>query len=184
MQLFDRPGPENTDAVLTLAAKRGTELGLRTCVLASNTGRTARRALELMPGFTLVAVTHVTGFREANVQELAAEERSALEGAGVRVVTAAHAFGSLGRAARNKLGTYQIDEYVAYTLRVFGQGTKVAVEVSLMAADAGAVEVGRPIVSVGGTGGGADTAVVLVPANTHNFFDLKVREIICKPGDW
>jgi hypothetical protein len=100
------------------------------------------------------------------------------------VLTAAHAFGGFGRAVRSKLGTYQVDEIVAYTLRVFGQGTKVALEVALMAADAGAVAVGQPIISVGGTGEGADTAVVLVAANTHSFFDLKVREIICKPEAW
>jgi len=184
MHLFDRPGPGNTDTVLKLARSRGEELGIRTCVLASNRGRTARRALELMPGFTLVMVTHVTGFCEPGAQELPAEERAALEVAGVRVITAAHAFGSLGRAVRSKLNTYQVDEVVAYTLRVFGQGTKVALEVTLMAADAGAVPVGEPVLSVGGTGEGADTAVVVVPANSHRFFDLKVREIICKPGNW
>jgi hypothetical protein len=184
MHLFDRPGSDNTDSVLELARARGEELGIHTCVLASNSGRTARRALELMPGFALVAVTHVTGFREPNLQELPAGERAALEAAGVCVLTAAHSFGSLGRAVRSKLGTYQLDEVVAYTLRVFGQGTKVAIEVSLMAEDAGLVRAGEPVISVGGTGEGADTAVVVLASNTHRFFDLKVREIICKPGDW
>ena len=37
------------------------------------------------------------------------------------------------------------------------------------------------IICIGGTAQGADTAVVLRPANTHNFFDLKVKEILCKP---
>ena len=33
----------------------------------------------------------------------------------------------------------------------------------------------------GGTGRGADTAVVLRPVNSGDFFDLKVKEILCKP---
>ena len=43
----------------------------------------------------------------------------------------------MGRAVRKKLGTYELEEIIAYTLRVFGQGAKVAVEIALMAADAG-----------------------------------------------
>ena len=85
-----------------------------------------------------------------------------------------------GRAIRNKFGTYQIDEIMAFTLRVFGQGTKVAIELALMAADAGLVLTDEDIISVGGTGSGADTALVIRPANSFQFFDLKVRELICK----
>lgn len=100
---------------------------------------------------------------------------------GVRLVTAAHAFGALGRAVRRKYQTHQVDEIVAGALRIFGQGTKVACEVALMACDAGAVRTDEKIFSCGGSGGGADTALVLTPANTHSFFDMRVHEIICKP---
>jgi hypothetical protein len=184
MHLFDEPGAQNTDETLELARKRGQTLGIRTCAVASSRGRTAQRALELLEGFRIIAVTHSTGFRGPNVQEMPEQERARLEQAGVGVLTAAHAFGGLGRAVRNKLGSYQVDEIVAYTLRIFGQGLKVAVEIALMAADAGLVPVGQPLISVGGTGEGADTAVVLLPANTQDFFDLQVREIICKPQRW
>jgi hypothetical protein len=34
---------------------------------------------------------------------------------------------------------------------------------------------------VAGTGRGADTALVISPAFSTNFFDLKVREIIAMP---
>jgi len=37
------------------------------------------------------------------------------------------------------------------------------------------------VISIGGSGHGADTALVLQPANVQDFFDVKVREIICKP---
>jgi len=68
------------------------------------------------------------------------------------------------------------------TLRLFGQGTKVAVELPLMAADAGLVRTDEDVISIGGTGRGADTALVIQPANSFNIFDLKVKAVICKPA--
>ena len=69
---------------------------------------------------------------------------------------------------------------IADTLRLFGQGTKVAVEISIMAADAGTLT-GDDIVAIGGTARGADTALVLKPANQSDLFSMRIREVICKP---
>jgi len=62
-----------------------------------------------------------------------------------------------------------------------GQGMKVVIEISVMAADAGLVRTDEDIIAIGGSGRGADTAVVLRPVNSNDFFDLKVKEILCKP---
>ncbi len=123
----------------------------------------------------------MAGFEGPNVQEMSDENRKRLESAGVRIFTGQHSFGGVGRAVRNKLGTYQVDEIMAFTLRTFGQGTKVAVEIALMAADAGLVRTDEDIISMGGTGKGVDTALVIRPSNSFRFFELKVREVICKP---
>jgi len=72
---------------------------------------------------------------------------------------------------------------IADTLRLFGQGTKVAVEVAIMAADAGTLS-GEDIVSIGGSGSGADAALILKPAHQNNFFDMRIREIVCKPRNF
>ena len=56
----------------------------------------------------------------------------------------------------------------------------MAVEISVMAADAGLVPTNREIIAVGGSGSGADSAIVLKAAHMNNFFDLEVREIIVK----
>jgi hypothetical protein len=37
---------------------------------------------------------------------------------------------------------------------------------------------------VGGTARGADAAVVIKPANQSDLFNLKIREIICKPRNF
>lgn len=50
-------------------------------------------------------------------------------------------------------GVYPV-EIIAAALRMFGQGTKVCVEVATMAADAGMIPSGEPVIVVGGTGPG------------------------------
>jgi uncharacterized protein len=181
---FPKPGPANTLAVLEAAGRRARELAISRVVLATCSGRTAFEALKCLdPSLKIVAVTHVTGFAEPNVQEMKEEDRIKLEAEGVEVLTCAHAFGGVGRGVRNKLGTYQVDEVMAYTLRIFGQGTKVAVEIALMAADAGLARTDEELIAIGGTGQGADTALVLRPSTSAHIFDLKVKEVICKPAN-
>ena len=77
-------------------------------------------------------------------------------------------------------GVYPV-EIIAAALRMFGQGTKVCVEVATMAADAGMIPSGEPVIVVGGTGQGADTALILKAANSCRILDTKIEEIICKP---
>ena len=182
---FEKQGPSNTKKVLEAVSKRAEALSIKKVLVASRSGSTAFEALEIIdPGIQIIAVTHVTGFREPNSQSLPEEARKELESKGVQVLTAQHAFGGVGRAVRNKLSTFQVDEIMAYTLRTFGHGTKVAIELTLMAADAGLVRTDEDVISVGGSRKGADTALVIKPANTHNFFDLKVRQVICKPAEF
>ena len=100
---------------------------------------------------------------------------------GAKILTTAHAFGTLGRAVKNKFNTLQVDGIVSAVLRLFCQGTKVCCEIACMAADAGLIKSGEETIAIGGTRSGADTAVVLKPSNTHAFFDLKINEVICKP---
>ncbi len=180
---FPKPGPKNTSDVLKAMVHRCRDLSIHDVLIPTCSGKTALEARKVFPSdVRIVAVTHVTGFEKADHQELTPEARKELEGYGVTVFTGQHAFGGVGRAVRNKLSTYQVDEIMAYTLRVFGQGTKVAVELALMAADAGLVRTDQDVISAGGTMSGIDTALVLRPVNSFHFFDLKVREIICKPS--
>ena len=97
------------------------------------------------------------------------------------MLTTTHLFSGISRAMRNKFNTYVIGDIIASTLKVFGQGMKVAVEITMMAADSGLARTDEDVIAIGGTGRGADTAVVLTPVNSNNFFDLKIKEILCKP---
>jgi len=178
---FDRPGPHNTARALELARIRADQLDIRAIVVATTAGATGVAAARLFAGRRVVAVTHSTGFKEPDGQELLSEHRADMEAAGARILTTTHALGGVGRAVRRKLGTYEVDEIVAYALRTLGEGIKVALEMTAMAADAGLISCNEEIMAIAGTGRGADTVAVIKPANVQSFFDMRVVEIICKP---
>ena len=197
---FAQPGAANTGRTLELAHARAQALGLRTILVATTSGETAVRAAQQFQGreantpaggthsastangFAVIAITHSTGFQAPDHQELPPQNRAAIEAAGGRILTCQHALGGVNRAVRKKLGTYQLDEIIAYTLRLFGQGIKVVAEIALMAADAGLVRTDVPLMAIAGSGRGADTAAVLLPTNAQTFFDLQILEIVCRPS--
>jgi uncharacterized protein len=180
---FDRPGRANTAEVVQAVRARIEELGLSHLVVASNSGDTALAFHEGLAGLgvTLVAVTEHAGFNGGDAGSMADARRAELEARGVKVLTCAHALSGIERSISRKLGGISRVEVVAHTLRLMGEGVKVAVEVAVMAADAGLAPTDREIVAVGGSGGGADVALVLRAAHMNNFFDLEIREILAKP---
>jgi len=180
--LFDHPGNENTEAVALRVAARVAEGGIGHVVVASNTGQSARAlATQVSHAARVVCVTHQVGFSAPGVDEMPAEARLELEKEGIRVLTATHLMAGIDRACRLKAQGLYPAEIVAHSLRMLGQGLKVAVEVAVMALDAGLVPLGAEIVAVGGTGRGADTACVILPAHGHDLFSTQVREILCMP---
>jgi hypothetical protein len=188
---FAKPGKENTEETLNIARRRAKELDIKTIVIASTTGWTAVKAADVFKGLNLIVVTHSAGFKEHNAQEFTEENRKIVESKGIKILSTTHLFGGLNRAMRQSSipqapTTYIIGDIVANTLRIFGQGMKVACEIASMAADAGLVWVDEDIISIAGTGAadagrGADVAIVLKPAYAHLFFETHVKEILCKP---
>ena len=178
---FEKPGKENTEEVLRIARQRAEELGIKTIMVASTAGDTAVKAMDALPGLKVIVVTHVAGMRSPNTQQFTEESRKIVESKGGIVLTTTHLFSGLSRAMRTKYNTYIIGDIVANTLRILGQGMKVVCEIAVMAADGGLVRTDEDVIAIGGTGRGADTAVVLRPVNSNDFFDLKIKEILCKP---
>ena len=179
---FEEKGEANTDKTLEAAKRRAEELGIKDVVVASTRGYTGVKAVEAFKGYNVVVVTHSQGFREPGKQELTEENREKIEAGGGRVLTTGHALGGVGRAMRRKFDTLGPSELVANTLRMLGQGMKVVVECAAMAADSGMIPMDGDIISIGGSGRGADTAVVLRPAHISDIFDTYVREIVAKPN--
>lgn len=180
---WEKPGPENTQATVAAAASRAKELNITHVVVASNTGRTVRELLAagVPDGVEVVCVTHQAGFRAPGEDEMGEATRRELAARGVRILTTTHLFGGVDRAVSNKFGGLYPAAIVAQALKLLGEGTKVAVECAVMALDAGLIPAGREVVAIGGSGSGADTALVIMPAHSHEFFACEVREVICKP---
>jgi len=177
---FDKPGKVNTDDTLSLAYERAKVLDIDEVVVASTSGYTAYKALEIFDNSRIVSITYYGGYREPFKNVLPDETRRDLENRGVHVISATHALSGIEKSvAKKHAGVYPV-LLIADTLRLLGEGTKVAVEVSVMATDAG-VLTGKDIIAIGGSSKGADTALVVTPANQSHFFDIRIREVVCKP---
>jgi len=181
---FTSPGKTNTDALLKFVKDYAKTTGVTHIVVASTTGETGVKASEVLKGFNLIVVTHHAGFTEPGAQELTEENRLKILQNEAHILTATHALSSVERAIRKEFGTLQPLELIAHTLRRLGEGTKVCVEITLMAADAGLIPMDRDIIAVAGSDRGADTALLIKPANAARFFDLRIREVIAKPREF
>ena len=178
---FNEAGKQNTDALLRIVKEYVEKEGIRNVVVASTTGETGAKASKIFKGCNIVIVTHCFGFREPGKIELKDEYRREILANGTKIFTGVHALSSVERAIRKDFGTIQPLELIANTLRLIGEGTKVCVEITLMAADAGLIPVDKDVIAIAGTGRGADTALRIQPANSGRFFDLKIKEVIAKP---
>lgn len=178
---FNEAGKHNTDALLRIVKEYVEKEGIMNVVVASTTGETGAKASKIFKGCNIVIVTHCFGFREPGKIELKDEYRREILANGTKIFTGVHALSSVERAIRKDFGTIQPLELIANTLRLIGEGTKVCVEITLMAADAGLIPVDKDVIAIAGTGRGADTALRIQPANSGRFFDLKIKEVIAKP---
>jgi len=181
MSMYLESAGDHTEEVLRSAKEAAERLGIKDIVVASTTGRSGARASEIFKGYNLVVVTHQFGYKEPGKHELVEEYRKKIEENGGRILTSTHVFLGVERAIRKSMNTAYPAEIMAQTLRMFGQGTKVAVEIVTMAVDAGAIPHDRDVISIAGTGKGLDTALVVKPENSLRIFDMFVREIIAKP---
>lgn len=179
MKYFKEPGQKNTEETMEEVVKVAEERGIQDIVVASTSGHTAEYLLGKT--FRVTVVTHQAGYKEAGAMEISAEMRKKLTDNGMNVLTTTHLLGGADRALNYKFGGIYPAEIIAHTLRVFGQGMKVCLEVATMAMDAGYLPAGKEILAVGGSGKGADTAVIMVPAHSQYLFDTDIREIVCMP---
>ncbi len=181
---FKMAGPKNTKALLKIAKEYINKENIENVIVATNTGETGAEATKAFKGKNVVIVTHCYGFKEQGKFELKDEYKKEILANGAKILTATHALSSAERAIRKKFGTLEPLELIANVLRLMGEGTKVCVEITLMATDAGLIPNDKDVVAVAGTGKGADTALRIKPANAARFFDLRIREVIAKPSDF
>ncbi|MCL2044884.1 MAG: hypothetical protein FWG88_00675 [Oscillospiraceae bacterium] len=184
MKVYEKAGPDNTDDACRIAIERAMLMGA-SIVSATTQGDAGVRlcdiAKEMAYQGQIVIVTHAYGSREPGTNALKEEHREAIKGHGATIVTATHALSGVERGISSRhQGAYPA-EIIAHSLRMLSAGIKVVVEISCMALDAGAIEFGKEIVCLGGTGRGLDTAVIMTPAHANKIFETRIHEILCKP---
>ena len=90
-----------------------------------------------LDGVNVVCIPHAYGFKEPGKNELTDETLQQLREKGLQVYASSHALSGAERGITGKFGGVAPVEIIAHTLRFFGQGMKVCVEIAAMAADGG-----------------------------------------------
>ena len=180
---FEKTGPDNTEDCLEIVKTNIVDFNYKHIIVASTKGDTGQLFAEGLKDHNanLIVVTHSYGFKEPNSLELTEEARENIQAAGATIYTGTMITHSLETALAKKFSGVYPTLLVAQSLRRFGEGIKVCCEMIMMAADAGLVPEGEEIITVAGTGRGADTVSVIRAVPSKRFLDLKVLEILAKP---
>ncbi|MFW9865503.1 MAG: pyruvate kinase alpha/beta domain-containing protein [Candidatus Thorarchaeota archaeon] len=183
---FEKGGPQHTERALQIAKKYADQFGVKDIIIASTTGTTAEKSLEIFnpEKYNLVVVTHSYYFAGlTNRQEFPEDKMKMLKDRGLKFFIGTHAFAGTERSVRISLKQWGPIEIMAKYLRTnFSQGTKVCMEIATMVVDAGLIEdIEQDIICIGGTGRGADTVCLIKPAPTSLFDKLRVKAILAKP---
>jgi hypothetical protein len=165
---FSGPGSSNTDDVITAVARRTKENNIKTVVVASTSGETGVRFADALKGKAkVIAVSH---------EKMYPALKEKIVTLGAVPVEETH-------LPLHSKGTDDLRK----AFYVLGQGFKVAIEVILIATDKGLLDLYKDAIGVGGTGNGADTAIVARATTTRDAFSgdsskkLEVREILAIP---
>ena len=183
---FEKPGPPNTDKALAVAKKYADQLNIKGIIVASTTGNTAEKIVEVFNPreYNIVVITHSFYFVNAKVrQEFPEEKMEEIRNKGVKVYSGTHSMSGIERGIRIKKEPWIFVDLLAKVIREqFSQGTKVCIELASMAVDAGLIEnLENDVICIAGTGRGADTVCLIKPAPTSEFMNLRVKAILAKP---
>jgi hypothetical protein len=183
---FDTPGFANTATVIETVIERVKTRDIETVVVPATTGKTADLFVRQLNGKVKVAAV-------SENEALSACKRIANQDQGLLGKLIRKRLNAAIEEADRKLRRDALDmtflpfcgeTYVAVseTLYAFGQGMKVALEVSVAAVEVGKVEPYSRIIAVGGTGEGADTAIVVRTSPQSEAFgqDIKKRLAVCE----
>lgn len=187
---FSEPGEENTNDVIEAVAKRVRDTGIANVVVASHTGTTALRFAEALKGKAKIICVSTRPERRDDGKKWPSIDKEVLEKLEslgvVSVYETPYAMES-SVVEKAKWGIVTPDRIVRETLYAFGQGMKVAVQVALMSVSCGRLDPYQDVIAVGGTGKGADTAIIVKAVYPISIFAeeperrLEIREVIAMP---
>jgi hypothetical protein len=189
---FQNPDEDNTELVVEAVTKAVERGGIRDLVVSSTSGKTAAIfARSLKDEARIICVSESAyrsewGWEYPCMDQKAKEE---LEGLGVIVLDKVPYVLQSSIYESSKYNVPVPETTFRDTLFAFGQGMKVAVEVVLTAVACGVLDPYKYVIGVGGSGKGADTAIVLRSTFPATVFAkekkkrLEIREILAMPLD-
>ena len=139
--------------------KKAEKQGINDVVIASTTGFTAKKAVDVFKGMG-VKLTFVGTSKNRFPGDLTEE----LKEKGYNVCFSHEV-------------SYDYPHLIQTAYRRLSEGVKVAVEIAMIAAQEGYVSTDKEVVSMGKW----DTALIIKPSTSDRFSELKVVELICKP---
>jgi hypothetical protein len=190
------PGPHNTDLTFATALNRAEELDLKHIVVATDTGKTARKALEIFgDDLQVVAVTNSDTIRLPidrlhDYTERFREFRDDLAQKGVKAIAVGMTDEVMNELRSQGAKVSRIDwgrftKFVrrdVNSLDCIGVAVRVALTCAVWARINGDVPPGAEVLALAGTGfggGGADTALVVRTAEAWK--DFRVLETLIRP---
>lgn len=181
--LFEKTGEHNTPDCVEILKKAVSQGLSKHVVVASTSGRNAQAFFNALKGadVNLVIVTHSANFKEENHDEFDEATRKLLRENNVPVYTGTILTHSLEKSVMEKFGGNTTAMIIAGTLRRFGEGAKVCIEIVMEACDAGLIPEGAEVLAVAGTGHGSDTVMLIKSRPSKRFLDLEVLEILAMP---
>ena len=179
---FDKAGKENTEKCVEVTASLIDE-GYKHVVVATTVGDTGVAMARKLhgKGVNLVVVTHSAGYKEPNHIELLPKNKEEILKLGGKLYTTTILTHSIETAFTQKFNGLYPTMIVAQSLRRLGEGVKVCCEIVMEACDGGIIPELEEVVTIAGTGRGADTVCIIKSAASKRFLDLKVLEILAKP---
>ena len=199
--------------IFSLAKERAVKFGLKNILVASNSGQSVERAQEVFgPGFTFFAVGNPPSSREKGLalhSGILDSTKQRLEKRRIRVIRQeasvfqACANRSVGIESFQNANTAYVDRFgrtfadgeripdnicrvMGHILaEFFGDGPKVCLEITLMAADSGELPLDEDCMAIATPGGYSHAAVVVHPVKTTGLFSthFRVKDLLLAPSD-
>jgi uncharacterized protein len=175
IEYFNTTGESNSKRTLEISFQRLLARDIKNVVIASSYGNTAMLASD---EFRDLPVRIISIGIDRNWDEkvrLASEVQHELEKRGQVICKGSMPF-EYYRFSKDS-GV----KLIANTLRRFGEGMKVCVEIILMAVSGELIQKGEKVLAIAGTHRGADTAIVATASSLYHFEQFEINEILCKP---
>jgi len=201
VQFFESPGRENTQEVVRMVVKRTEEGDIEAIVVASVSGKTSVKVAEEMKKrglrMKVICVSGPPSWKkyapEYEFPLIGRELRKKMDALGVQVINDVEepfrqiTFRDWWENKTIEVSRPESDLFWMSLICVGGHGLRTAVEAVFMAVEAAVVSLGERVISIAGTGTGADTAIVMA---TSSFGDavgvdpkkrMKIEEILAMP---